>query len=117
MLIRCTITTASHLSAGMEEALIELSCDRTLKTDFDSKTLAEFWISVEREYPQLSKAAMDVLTPFGSTYLCEQTFSALTYIKNKYRSRLVEDDLRVAVSTIKPRMDLLFSAHSAHPFH
>uniref|UniRef100_A0A8C6S835 HAT C-terminal dimerisation domain-containing protein n=1 Tax=Neogobius melanostomus TaxID=47308 RepID=A0A8C6S835_9GOBI len=110
-----TVTTASHLSAGMEDALIELSCDRTLKTDFNSKTLAEFWISVEREYPQLSKAAMDVLTPFGSTYLCEKTFSALTYIKNKYRSRLnVEDDLRVAVSTIKPRMDLLCSAHPSH---
>lgn len=113
-----TVTIASHLSAGMEDALVELSCDRTLKTDFDSKTLAEFWISVEREYPRLSKAAMDVLTPFGSTYLCEKTFSALTYIKNKYRSRLnVEDDLRVAVSTIKPRMDLLCSAHSAHPSH
>lgn len=113
-----TVTTASHLSACMEDALVELSCDRTLKTDFNSKTLAEFWISVEREYPQLSKAAMDVLTPFGSTYLCEKTFSALTYIKNKYRSRLnVEDDLRVAVSTIKPRMDLLCSAHSAHPSH
>ncbi|XP_075333077.1 protein NLRC3-like [Odontesthes bonariensis] len=64
-----TVTTASHLSASMEDALVELSCDRSLKREFHSKTLAEFWISVEREYPQLSKAAMDVVTPFGSTYL------------------------------------------------
>ncbi|XP_034083391.1 protein FAM200A-like [Gymnodraco acuticeps] len=113
-----TVTTASHLSSDMEDALTELSSDRTLKTAFNAKMLAEFWISVEREYPQLSKAAMDVLTPFGSTYLCEKTFSALTYIKNKYRSRLnVEDDLRVAVSKIKPRMDLLCSMHIAHPSH
>ena len=75
-------------------------------------------ISVEKEYPQLYTAAMDVLIQFGSTCLCEKTFSALTYIKNKYRSKLnVGDDLRVAVSKIKPRMDLLCSQHTAHPSH
>ena len=56
-----TVTTASRLSPDMEDALVELSSDRTLKTAFNLKTFAEFWISVEREYPQLSKAAMDVL--------------------------------------------------------
>ena len=45
-------------------------------------------------------------------------FSALSYIKNKYRSRLeVEDDLRVAISNIKPRIGLLCSKHKAHTFH
>ncbi|KAJ3586196.1 hypothetical protein NHX12_012596 [Muraenolepis orangiensis] len=63
------VTTASHLSSVMEDAMAELSSDRTLKTAFNVKTLPEFRISVEEEYPQLSKAAMDVLTPFGSTYL------------------------------------------------
>ncbi len=89
-----TAMTTSHLSPDMEDALVEMSSDRTLKTVFNSTMLAEFWISVAREYPQLSKAAMDALMLFGSTYLCEKTFSALTYIKNKYRLRLnVEDDL------------------------
>ncbi|CAL9702155.1 unnamed protein product [Knipowitschia caucasica] len=110
--------TANHLPCDMEDALIELSSDRTLKTLFPSKTLDEFWILVKDEYPQLSKAALEALMPFGSTYLCEKTFSALTYIKNKHRSRLnVEDDLRVAISKTKPRLDLLCSAHSAHPSH
>lgn len=45
--------------------------------------LSEFWISVEREYPQLSNAAMDVLMTFGTTYFCEKTLSTLTYLKNK----------------------------------
>ncbi|XP_073667603.1 SCAN domain-containing protein 3-like [Paramisgurnus dabryanus] len=110
------VTTANHLD--MEDALIELTTDRTLRTAFNGKTLDKFWVSVVLEYPQLSKAALDVLMQFGSTYLCEKTFSALTYIKNKHRSRLnVEDDLRVAISKIKPRVDLLCSAHSAHPSH
>ncbi|GAA6081482.1 SCAN domain-containing protein 3-like [Tachysurus ichikawai] len=113
-----SVTTANHLASDMEDALIELSTDQTLRTAFDGKTLDEFWVSVALEYPQLSKAALDVLMQFGSTYLCEKTFSALTYIRNKYRSRLnVEDDLRVAISKIKPRVDLLCSAHSAHPSH
>lgn len=109
---------ANHLTSDMEDALIELSSDRTLRALFDSKRLDEFWISVRNEYPQLSAAALNTLMPFGSTYLCEKTFSELTYIKNKHRSRLnVEDDLRLAVSNIKPRLDLLCSAHTAHPSH
>lgn len=62
-----TVTTATHLSSNMEDALVELSGHCTLKTAFNSNTLVEFWISGEREYP-LSKAAMDVLTPFDSTF-------------------------------------------------
>ena len=110
--------TGDHLSSDMEDELLELSSDRTLQASFGSTTLDEFWISIAREYPRLSMAAMDVLLPFGSTYLCEKTFLALTYIKNKYRSRLwVEDDLRVAISGIKPRMELLCSKKQAHVSH
>ena len=58
-----------------------------------------FWFSVESEFPQISTKAMKVLIPFTSTYLCECGFSALTLIKNKYRSRLqAEDDLRLFLS-------------------
>ncbi|XP_078495374.1 SCAN domain-containing protein 3-like [Ciona intestinalis] len=114
-----TVSNTHHLSSDMIEALDDLSSDRGLKIAFDTKrTLAEFWISVAKEYPQLSAAAMNVLLPFGTTYLCERTFSALSYIKSKYRSRLeVEDDLRIAVSQIKPRIDLLCSQHRAHSSH
>lgn len=68
--------------------MLELSSDRTLKTLFSSSRLPEFWITVAEEYRELSGVAMDVLLPFGCTYLCEQTFSTVTYMKNKYRSRL-----------------------------
>ena len=114
-----TVPSTCHLSTELIEGLDDLASDRSLKIAFDNKrSLTEFWISVEKEYPGLSEAAMIVLLPFGTTYLCEMTFSALSYIKNKYRSRLeVEDDLRVAVSHIKPRISLLCSKRKAHTSH
>ena len=57
------------------------------------------------EFPQISTKAMKVLIPFTSTYLCECGFPALTQIKNRYRSRLqVEDDLRLFLSAVQPRI-------------
>ncbi|XP_067303616.1 zinc finger BED domain-containing protein 5-like [Pseudorasbora parva] len=110
--------TRSNLPTKLEDALLELSSDRTFKTLFSSSTLPEFWIAVAEEYRELSGVAMDVLLPFGSTYLCEQTFSTVTYMKNKYRSRLdVEDDLRVAVSNIRPQITLLCTEKQVHPSH
>jgi len=48
--------------------LDDLSSDRGLKIAFDTKrTLAEVWISVAKEYPQISAAAMNALLSFGTT--------------------------------------------------
>ena len=75
-----SVSRTRHLSAELIEALEGLSSDRGLKIAFDNKrSLAEFCISVEKEYSQLSAAAMNVLLPFGTTYLCEMTFSELSY--------------------------------------
>uniref|UniRef100_A0A673H2J5 DUF4371 domain-containing protein n=1 Tax=Sinocyclocheilus rhinocerous TaxID=307959 RepID=A0A673H2J5_9TELE len=100
----------SRLPSNLVDASLELSSDRTLKTLFSNSTLPDFWIAVADEYTELSSAAMDVLLPFGSIYLCEQL--------DKYRSCLdVEDDLRVAVSTIRPRMKLLCCQKHVLPSH
>lgn len=95
----------------------DLSSDRTLRMKFESTALEKFWISVAEEYPGLSKTAKNVLTRFGSTNLCEVTFSALTYIKRKstdrdFVSRLIS---RVAVSSIARRLETLYSKKQAHP--
>uniref|UniRef100_A0A3B3SPJ2 Uncharacterized protein n=1 Tax=Paramormyrops kingsleyae TaxID=1676925 RepID=A0A3B3SPJ2_9TELE len=51
----------THLPTNLEDALQELSSDRTLKTLFSNSTMPEFWIAVADEYTELSHAAMDVL--------------------------------------------------------
>ena len=80
--------------------------------------LAEFWIFVKNEYPQLSELAMSILIPFTSTYLCEKAFSSMVTIKTKSRNRLqVEGDLCLSLSPIQTRMDLLCSNIQSHSSH
>ncbi len=68
--------------------------------------LDKFWISAKREYPVISVKALDLLLQFSTSYLCEQAFSCLTVIKSKSRNRLlsVEEELRLCLSKIRPRI-------------
>ncbi|KAH1173981.1 hypothetical protein KIL84_017820 [Mauremys mutica] len=70
------------MSLTVKDTLMDLSCDETLMLRFSEQALANFWISVREEYPELSSAALKALMPFTSTYLCEASFSALTLLKN-----------------------------------
>lgn len=88
-------TACDGLSLREEEALVELS-----------STMMSFWLSVESQFYQISTKAVKVLIPFTSAYLCECGFSALTHIKNKYRSRLqVADGLRLFLSAVQPHIE------------
>ncbi|RVE41065.1 hypothetical protein evm_014284 [Chilo suppressalis] len=63
-----------------EEQVIELSCDSSLKLQYDKDKLLEFWISVSHEYRTISTAALRVLLPFATSYLCETGFSAVAEV-------------------------------------
>ncbi len=107
------------LCEELKDQLIQLSCDSLLESSFKNRELINFWISIANEYQELSGKAVEYLMPFSSTYLCEKSFSALTYIKNKYRNTLsnVELDLRIALSNISPRIKELCIKKQAHPSH
>lgn len=98
------VTLRDRLTMQEEEAVLELNSNMDLKQKM-TKDHLHFWLSVETEFPQLSKKAVKVLIPFTSSYLCECGFSAFTMIKRKYPSRLQgEDDLRLFLSTVHPRI-------------
>lgn len=113
-----TANPPSTFTTTEQEQLIDISSDSTLKMTFSSGTLSQFWNSVAKEYPELSKKAVRVILPFATSYLCEAGFSALAVIKSRYRSKVnVEKEIRVAVSNIVPRFDILCDEKQAHPSH
>ncbi len=86
--------------------MIKLSEDDRLKSVLREGTV-EFWkiVPVER-YPDVKRAALKLLSMFGSTYICESLFSTLKQVKSKHRSVLtdthVKELLRVATTEYKP---------------
>ena len=66
-------------------------------------------------YPNVSVIALCIIVPFASTYLCEAGFSALV---DKNRNRLnVEDDLRLALTNVKPQISVLAKKLQYQPSH
>lgn len=100
---------------------IDLKNDRTLKLKFGEMSLNSFWVSIQREYPLLSKEAIRVLLQFSTSWLCEHGFSALTNIKTKRRQKMLsstlEDNMRICLSSFPPRISELCKTHQAQISH
>ncbi|XP_073432233.1 general transcription factor II-I repeat domain-containing protein 2-like [Dendrobates tinctorius] len=97
------------------------NCD-SLKDAFKSSSLPNFYASLPSEtYPNLRKHALKMATIFGSTYVCEQTFSRMKHLKSPTRSRLTDEHLhhllRLAVTNMEPDIDHLISQKQAHSSH
>ena len=100
------------------EECAELRMDRTMKLKFSELPLDEFWLASASEYPTISSHAIKQLLLFPTTYLCELAFSTLVYMKSNRRSRLsVEQDLRVALSSVPPRIKKICEQRQAHVSH
>ncbi|XP_047480177.1 SCAN domain-containing protein 3-like [Penaeus chinensis] len=108
------------LSEPLQETLIEVCADRGLKLLFERSNVTRFWSSVKKEHPDLGKLALEKLLPFGSTYLSEVSFFAMSVIKSKQRNKLnvnLEQSLITAVASIQPRMEKIISEHQPHISH
>lgn len=86
--------------------LIDLQCNAELKAKFSEVSLLNFYQNyLPKEMQMLRNHALKTATLFGSTYVCEQSFSLMKQIKSKERSRLtdkhLEENLLLAVSNIE----------------
>ncbi|CAM4553047.1 unnamed protein product [Lepidochelys olivacea] len=113
------IPLKDDLTVTMEDKRLKLAADERLKMSFETTTsLASFWIKVKAEYPELTEIALKTLLPFPSTYLCKSGFLTMSVIKTKYRNSMdSHSPLRVALSSIKPRLDKLTKKKQAHLSH
>ncbi|KAK9701119.1 hAT family C-terminal dimerization region [Popillia japonica] len=98
-------------SVVVEEEIIKMRCGIFLNARaFGSNT--DFWKLICKEkFPCLRKVALYLTSFFGSTYLCESTFSTMNTIKTKHRSRLTDahltSSLRIAVTSYTPQYNKL----------
>ena len=77
------------------------------------KLVFDTWNARTDSYINMKKYAFGVLSIFGSTYLCEQSFSVMNYLKNEQRSRLTDESLqsqmKLKVSSYQANVDVLCS--------
>lgn len=109
---------SASIPFSLIEQLLDLSSNIALKVLFPTLSLPHFWCKMLEPYPEVAQYAIKLLLPFASTWSCETGFSALTAMKYKTRNRLnVENDLRLALSNISPRIDTLCGNLQSQPSH
>ncbi|KAI7791300.1 putative general transcription factor II-I repeat domain-containing protein 2-like [Triplophysa rosa] len=112
-----------HISDDLQMELIDLQCDSELKHKFRSQPLIDFYKCVPaNRYPKMCKQAQVMLSLFGSTYLCEQTFTLMNLNKCKLRSSLTDSHLHnvltLSVSQLQPNLEkLLKNKDQLHVSH
>ncbi|XP_050516254.1 general transcription factor II-I repeat domain-containing protein 2B-like [Diabrotica virgifera virgifera] len=111
---------------NLQMELIELQSDSLLKTAYQSclpNGLIEFYKKYinRNQYPNLTKLALQQISLFGSTYICEQLFSRMKYNKSKTRSSLSDNHLtgilRIATSKIPADIDTLCKQKKCQTSH
>ena len=76
------------LPDNLQEEFLELKCNTTSKNDFEVMPLNGFWLKYMHICKNISSAALWILHPFSSTYICESGFSTPVNVKTKYQSKL-----------------------------
>lgn len=109
----------SYFPLKVVESFIELKNKSEMQSYFKTNPLNEFWHFAVKKYPDLEQKVFDVLLRFPSTYRCEQGFSAMNSIKSLKRNRLISlgQEMRVAISEIRPRLELLCSKMKQQKSH
>nr|XP_054593836.1 protein FAM200C-like [Nothobranchius furzeri] len=111
------IETADANDEHLDE-IIELQQSQVQQQLFRTTTLSTFWCQQMEKYPVIAKKALDFFVPFVTTCLCEQSFSRMLDIKTKKRNRLCcENDTRLALSKVKPRISELVSQRQQQKSH
>ncbi|KAL2079794.1 hypothetical protein ACEWY4_025538 [Coilia grayii] len=110
----CSVENAP---SDVQMELIDLQADSLLSKHFRSVSLLDFYSSLKEEsFPHLRRHAQRILFLFGSTYICEQTFSVMKFNKSKHRSSITDEHLsavlRIATSDIQPAFSALVQAQS-----
>lgn len=92
------IVIIEEQNLDLQEKLCDLQSDLTLKT-WSERGIDLFKILDISNYPKLINFVLRIFSMFGSTYLCECSFSKLKYIKTDKRSCLSDASLSSLMRT------------------
>nr|CAI5843074.1 unnamed protein product [Callosobruchus analis] len=95
----------NNLNLTLQEFL-NFKADSTVKDDFQLLTLEQFGLKIYKINPLycVAEGPLKALVQFSSTYLCDAGLSALDQTTEPPN---IESDLRVALSSTQPSMDLI----------
>lgn len=101
-----------NAASDVQLELIDLQSDAVLAEHFKSGSLLDFYSSLKEEnFPNIRRPAQKMFVLFGSTYICEQTFSVMAFPESRSRSSLTDDHLsavlRISTSDVQPDFDAL----------
>ncbi|XP_067453417.1 general transcription factor II-I repeat domain-containing protein 2-like [Thunnus thynnus] len=110
---------AEEVEESLQLELIEMQCDDSLKNQHQLLSLPDFYRSLEKaKFPLIRRHAKQMMSLFGSTYICEQTFSLLTLNKSRLRTRmtdsLLRDVLHISTTKLTPDVPALLQTKAQH---
>ncbi|XP_066461121.1 general transcription factor II-I repeat domain-containing protein 2B-like [Eleutherodactylus coqui] len=107
--------------SDLRQQLEEIEGMTNDSTPSSENEILKVWNSLPNTFKSMKALGIAILTLFGSSYACEQLFSALNYIKSDTRNRLT-DDLSAACVALKltkyePRLDKLSASIQQQKSH
>ena len=110
---------AEEVEESLQLELIEMQCDDSLKNQHQLLSLLDFYRSLEKaKFPLMRRHAKQMMSLFGSTYICEQTFSLLTLNKSRLRTRMTDshlrDVLRILTTKLTPDLPAVLQTKAQH---
>jgi len=101
---------------SLQLEVIELQANHLLRDKFKEGLVQFYQFLPKQNYQNLRHFAAGLLSMFGTTYLCEKTFSSMKYVKNSYRTNMSDETLRallmLGTSNLKPNFFTILSSKS-----
>ena len=72
-----TDESIATLPAILKESILELKCDKTLRTVYEKKGITDFWLHVRND---LFLKAMEILILFASTYYVKVDYVKVDFL-------------------------------------
>uniref|UniRef100_A0A3B3XNZ9 DUF4371 domain-containing protein n=1 Tax=Poecilia mexicana TaxID=48701 RepID=A0A3B3XNZ9_9TELE len=113
------LVDAEEVEESLQLELIEMQCDDSLKSQHQLLSLPEFYQSLDNaKFPLMRLHAKRMMSLFGSTYICEQTFPQLNQNKSRLRTRMTDthlcEILRVSTTKLSPNMSTILQSKGQH---